>query len=218
MTRPVLLLDIMSTVVYDPIHHEIPDFFSMSLAEFFRAAKPQSWIDFELGKIDEVECMANFFLDGRSFDADAFRDCVRDAYAFIDDRMESLLSQLSDLRLPMHALSNYPIWYQMIEERLELSRFLSWTFVSCHMGVRKPDPEIYHLVADELQVEPAHTLVIEDSPSGIRAAISAGMRVIAVTTPFTNGHVQALRLLDEAFIVEDRAHLFDVVREVLPNI
>ncbi len=44
----------------------------------------------------------------------------------------------------------------------------------------KPDPEIYQLVARELGVSPADSLVIEDSPSGVKAALAAGMSVITI--------------------------------------
>jgi HAD superfamily hydrolase (TIGR01509 family) len=54
----------------------------------------------------------------------------------------------------------------------------------------KPDPEIYLLVAGELSVNPADCLVIEDSLSGVQAALSASMHVVAVATPFTE---QSLR-------------------------
>jgi len=54
----------------------------------------------------------------------------------------------------------------------------------------KPDPEIYLLVAGVLSVDPADCLVVEDSLSGVQAALSAGMHVVAVPTPFTE---QSLR-------------------------
>ncbi|WP_118182502.1 HAD family hydrolase [Paraburkholderia phosphatilytica] len=43
----------------------------------------------------------------------------------------------------------------------------------------KPDPEPYLRAAWLLGVEPADAIVVEDSPTGARAAIAAGMRVIA---------------------------------------
>ena len=91
MKRPQLLFDIMSTVVYDPIFAEIPGFFGLTLAEFFAAATPKAWIDFELGTVDEKDTMASFFRDKRPFDAEKFRSTIRDAYRFIDDGMEPLL-------------------------------------------------------------------------------------------------------------------------------
>ncbi len=46
----------------------------------------------------------------------------------------------------------------------------------------KPDPEPYLFAAQRLQIPPEQCVVIEDSPAGISAAHSAGMRVIAVST------------------------------------
>ena len=43
----------------------------------------------------------------------------------------------------------------------------------------KPDPEPYQRAAWLLRVTPEETIVVEDSPTGARAAIAAGMRVLA---------------------------------------
>ncbi len=44
----------------------------------------------------------------------------------------------------------------------------------------KPAPDIYLLAASTLGIEPARCLVLEDSPTGVRAALAAGMSVIQV--------------------------------------
>ncbi len=75
----------------------------------------------------------------------------------------------------------------------------------------KPDPEVYHLVADELAVAPGECLVIEDSPAGVRAALAAGMHVVAVATPFTLEHLKALDELDPGSLVEDHGALLTLV-------
>jgi sugar-phosphatase len=46
----------------------------------------------------------------------------------------------------------------------------------------KPDPAGYLLAAERLGIPPSRCLAIEDSPAGVRAARSAGMHVVAVTT------------------------------------
>ena len=67
----------------------------------------------------------------------------------------------------------------------------------------KPDPEIYRLVSQRLNMRPSQCLVIEDSPSGIKAGLSAGMWVIAVTTPFSRDKVLAADILDKQWVVDN---------------
>lgn len=77
----------------------------------------------------------------------------------------------------------------------------------------KPDPEIYLLTASELGVEPADCLVIEDSPTGVQAALAAGMQVVAVSTPFTKQRLHASGILDARWIVDDPTLLIDTVQQ-----
>jgi HAD superfamily hydrolase (TIGR01509 family) len=79
----------------------------------------------------------------------------------------------------------------------------------------KPDPEIYQLVARELGVLPGECLVIEDSPSGVKAALAAGMWCIVVTTPFTRQAIHAEELLDERWIVDDPSTLTAVMQQMV---
>ncbi|WP_455112227.1 HAD family hydrolase [Rothia mucilaginosa] len=44
----------------------------------------------------------------------------------------------------------------------------------------KPDPQPYLLAAERLGVDPTQCVALEDSPSGVRSATAAGMRVIIV--------------------------------------
>ncbi len=62
----------------------------------------------------------------------------------------------------------------------------------------KPAPDIYLLAANQLDVEPAGCLVLEDSQAGVIAGKSAGMTVFAVPHFFTEhqDHSQADRILD----------------------
>lgn len=46
----------------------------------------------------------------------------------------------------------------------------------------KPAPDIFLEAAKKIKVEPAECLVIEDTEHGVRAALAAGMKCIALTT------------------------------------
>lgn len=49
---------------------------------------------------------------------------------------------------------------------------------------KKPNPDIFLLAAGKLRLPAENCLVIEDAPSGLKAAKSAGMRALGLTTSF----------------------------------
>ena len=58
--------------------------------------------------------------------------------------------------------------------------------ISAEMVTRgKPDPEPYRRGAELVGADPADCLVVEDAPSGIRAGLSAGCRVLGVQGTYT---------------------------------
>jgi beta-phosphoglucomutase len=81
----------------------------------------------------------------------------------------------------------------------------------------KPDPEIYFLLARELEVQPEDCLVIEDSPTGVKAALAAGMNVVAVSTPLTRQRLYESGLLPPQHIVDNPELLPTVVAHVIAH-
>eukprot|EP00899_Mesostigma_viride_P015215 jgi/Mesvir1/23695/Mv18647-RA.1 len=178
---PVLLFDVMDTIVKDPFYHEIPLFLQMSLKTLYEVKHPTAWIEFERGEISEETLFARFFKDGREFDGQGLKRAMREAYRWIDG-MEELLLRLQAAGYEMHVISNYPTWYQMIDEKLDLSKYLNWSFVSCHMGKRKPDPSIYTDAAEQLGVPLRDCLLIDDNAKNVQAAKDVGLRSIQFTS------------------------------------
>ncbi len=58
--------------------------------------------------------------------------------------------------------------------------FFEVVVTSSDVSHPKPAPDIYLLAAQKLGKDPARCLALEDSPAGIRAAVSAGMTAIQV--------------------------------------
>jgi beta-phosphoglucomutase-like phosphatase (HAD superfamily) len=78
--------------------------------------------------------------------------------------------------------------------------------------VGKPDPEPYERAAWLLHVTPGEAIVVEDSPTGARAAIAAGMRVLAWPE-----HESAAGTFPEAaHIVRSELELADALGVQLP--
>jgi beta-phosphoglucomutase-like phosphatase (HAD superfamily) len=59
----------------------------------------------------------------------------------------------------------------------------------------KPSPDVYLHAARKLQIDPKDCIAFEDTPSGIRAALAAGMRVVALATTHTREELSAFPLL-----------------------
>ena len=67
-------------------------------------------------------------------------------------------------------------------DRLNIRRFFTLITTAADITHGKPDPEIYRLTADRLKISPSDCIVFEDSVRGIQSALSAGMKVIGITT------------------------------------
>jgi len=172
----VLLFDVMDTLVWDPVWI-MADFFESPMEELWAAKHPTAWVDFECGKIEQQEFLDTFFTDERAYDQDAFLKLFSDGYRWVDG-VEDILIELKAGGVTMHALSNYPVWWRVIENKLGLSRYLKWSFVSCMTGVRKPAAEAYLGPARSLGLDPKHCLFVDDRARNCEAAKKAGMDAI----------------------------------------
>ncbi len=81
----------------------------------------------------------------------------------------------------------------------------------------KPDPEIYHRLCRELELRPEECLALEDSPSGVRAALAAGIRVVGLATPFTRQKLEEAKLLPPERIAWEPAEVASVARAAAPG-
>uniref|UniRef100_K4C2Q7 FCP1 homology domain-containing protein n=1 Tax=Solanum lycopersicum TaxID=4081 RepID=K4C2Q7_SOLLC len=79
--------------------------------------------------------------------------------------MKSMLSQIIQ-----------SVKYQMIEDELKLSNYLSWTFCSCIFGKRKPDPDFYLEVVKHLNVNVSNCIFVDDRMGNVEAAVKLGLK------------------------------------------
>ncbi|MEF3082379.1 HAD family phosphatase [Luteimonas sp. SMYT11W] len=71
----------------------------------------------------------------------------------------------------------------LAQRKLEAAGLLGYFDVVCtssDVAQPKPAPDVYLLAAERLGVAPAQCLVLEDSPTGVRAALAAGMTAVQV--------------------------------------
>lgn len=92
-----------------------------------------------------------------------------------------------------------------IEQRLKLVGLYPWfegrLFSGGMVPRRKPHPDVFLHAAETLGFSPGECVVIEDSDSGVRAGLAAGMRVLAyVASPTSDvaGTREVVRFTDMA--------------------
>lgn len=99
-------------------------------------------------------------------------------------RMREVLQMCRALGLKTGLASAGPSWViDGFLEQLNLASAFDETLSGEDCAANKPAPDIYLAAMRQLGVSPCRTLVVEDSPLGIRAAHEAGATVCAVMPP-----------------------------------
>jgi beta-phosphoglucomutase-like phosphatase (HAD superfamily) len=75
---------------------------------------------------------------------------------------------------------------------LEMAEAFDLIVTADDVDATKPDPEGYQRALDSFGVEAPRALTLEDSPSGIRAALAAGVPCIIVPNEMTASRVRAM--------------------------
>jgi beta-phosphoglucomutase len=95
--------------------------------------------------------------------------------------VEQLLDGLSQARIKLGvASSGSDSRVNFVLRKLRLLEYFSAIVAGDEVSAGKPDPAIFRLTSQRLNVAPNETLVFEDSVSGVKAAKAAGMRCVGL--------------------------------------
>ncbi len=97
--------------------------------------------------------------------------------------LNHLLELLKDKDLKMAVATSAPTKnLDFVMKHLAIRDYFDLIVDESMVEKGKPDPEIYLTVSKKLVLPVERCLVIEDSLSGVQAALSAGMKVVGITT------------------------------------
>ena len=95
----------------------------------------------------------------------------------VEPEMRALLERLGgEGRVRLGLLSNGPLGWSQRLRQLGVAALFDAVVVSADVGLAKPDPAVFRLVAERLGVEPAACLMIDDQPGHLPGAEAAGLR------------------------------------------
>ena len=111
------------------------------------------------------------------------------------------------IRLPKSMVSNASVAHvEHCLRKVRLRGALNGHIFSAeHVTHPKPQPDVYLFALEKLELRPADTLVVEDSPVGVMAAKQAGLRVAGFlgAAHIHDGHEERLRDAGADFIAAD---------------
>lgn len=117
--------------------------------------------------------------------ADVVRRMVagyRERLPLIDGAREAVERLAARWTLGLASSSNREVIDEVLASMGVADRFAA-TVSSEEVGRGKPAPDVWLEAARRLGVDPAACVAIEDSENGIRSAVAAGMRVLALPNP-----------------------------------
>lgn len=164
--------DLMDTVVVDPYRAAIEAATGMAADELIAHRDPGLYPALERGEIDEQAYWQAHRDLGIAVDPDRFHTVRRQLSVFVDG-MDHLLDDLAGSVMRATA-SNYPHWVDELAEQQLAGRF-ERVIASCHLRVRKPEPEFYEGLADALELEMASIAFVDDRAINVAAAQALGM-------------------------------------------
>lgn len=97
-------------------------------------------------------------------------------------------------------------------EHIPIRHYFSAMIEGSQIKQGKPDPEVYLKATKELNVSVENCVAIEDSFSGIKSAISAGMKVVGITTTHRKEELKMTNLVIKDFteiLYQDIEKLFN---------
>ncbi|HSB66242.1 MAG TPA: HAD family phosphatase [Anaerolineales bacterium] len=101
-----------------------------------------------------------------------------DKYWSADDVNWKLLDYIRSLhpRFKVGLLSNaWDDLRQTMHQRWNIDRFFDVMVISAEVKLVKPDPRIFHLAVERLQVQPSEAVFVDDMPENVEAAKREGL-------------------------------------------
>ncbi len=88
---------------------------------------------------------------------------------------------------------------KLVLQEFELTKYFKTIISADDINNSKPHPEPYLTTCEKLQLKPQECIVIEDSPSGVISAKTAGCYCIGITTTHTKEELHKCNLIINSF-------------------
>ena len=155
---------------------------------------PQFWTDYDLG-VSSFDDVAADLAAYRNVEVEYAASMIREAIS----RQETiaptgaLIADLKAAGYKLYVLSNMSRKFIDFLRQQPVYRHFDGEVISCEEGVAKPQPEIYELLLQRFDLNPAETLFIDDRKENVEAAAAKGIRTVHFNRMDYEGSCLSLR-------------------------
>ena len=143
----------------------------------------------EVGWPDDVKDLDSFIKELHKLKTDLFMKIIESGELPLRPGVKRLIDEAIDagISLAVCSTSNERAVNLIVDRLLgpERRKHFAAILAGDVVSKKKPDPEIYHLALQTLNLKPEDCVVIEDSRVGLLAAKAAGMKCVVTTNYYT---------------------------------
>lgn len=183
---------VLTTPLQDAMAHfaeehgiELQDLVRVALAAYAEGGGDQLVVQFETGQIGEAEFALAFAqrlseVSGREIEPEGLVTRLLSSLRLEDGMIEAVRrSRAAGVKTAL--LSNS--WGLELYPRSLLDEVCDVVVISGEVGLRKPDPAIFRMTTDKLDVPPEHCIFVDDHPGHLKTAQEIGMTTVLHRSP-----------------------------------
>ena len=155
---------------------------------------PQFWTDYDMGVLS-FEQVAEELAAYRGVEPDFAREMITIAIGKQETirPTEKLIDELKAAGYKLYVLSNMSREFIDFLRKQKVYENFDGDVVSCEVGIVKPMPEIYDLLLERFDLDPAETIFIDDRKENVDAAAAKGIATFHFDRNDYEGSCERLR-------------------------
>ena len=155
---------------------------------------PQFWTDYDMGVLS-FEQVAEELAAYRGVEPEFAREMITIAIGKQETirPTEKLIDELKAAGYKLYVLSNMSREFIDFLRKQKVYENFDGDVVSCEVGIVKPMPEIYDLLIERFDLDPAETIFIDDRKENVDAAAATGIATFHFDRNDYEGSCERLR-------------------------
>lgn len=155
---------------------------------------PQFWTDYDMGVLS-FDQVAEELAAYRGVEPEFAREMITIAIGKQETirPTEKLIDELKAAGYKLYVLSNMSREFIDFLRKQKVYENFDGDVVSCEVGIVKPMPEIYDLLLERFDLDPAETIFIDDRKENVDAAVAKGIATFHFDRNDYEGSCERLR-------------------------